>query len=309
MLLLSVRVTVGICAYNEGKNIGKLLGNVLHEQDLSVDSEVLVVCSGCTDNTMSSVKYFSEQDSRVKVFVESERRGKASAVNRVLSNAFADFILFVSADTLPQKGSFRRLLEKLKLPRVGIVCGNPVPVNRKESLVGKLVHLLWDFHGHVFEQLNDLGLARHATEMFCMRKGIVKGIPLETVNDDAYIAVTTKKKDWLIKFEKEARVLICGPQTFREYFQQRRRIIFGHYQLRKLTGESPQYLVHLMPLQPFRTMKLVFWLFLKQRPPTLVAFLLTEFMVNVFAVVDSISGKTHFAWNALPTTKTVALQV
>ncbi len=306
---LSKPLTVGICAYNEGKNIGKLLVNVLEDQELSSDSEVLLVCSGCTDNTMETARKFEAEDSRLRVYVEEERRGKASAINYILANAAGDTILFVSADTLPQKRSFSKLLLKLRASDVGIVCGNPVPVNRPDSLVGKLVQLLWGFHSHVFGELNDAGLARHATEIFCIRSGIVEKIPLETVNDDAYIAVTAKKKGWLIKFEKESRVSICGPKTFPEYFRQRRRIIFGHYQLRKLTGESPQYLVHLMPIHPVRSVRLALWLFTQYDILTLTTFLLTEFLVNFAAIDDVASGKAHFRWSALPSTKTVIPQV
>ena len=307
MLFLS-KLTVGICAYNEAKNIGKLLNNVLYEQALPVNSEVLVVCSGCTDTTTDIVKGYTAKDSRLKVRIEDKRRGKASAINYILSNATGDVILFVSADTLPKKGSFSRLIATLQMSNVGIVCGNPVPVNPPTSLVGKLVQLLWSFHGHVFAELNDSGLARHATEIFCIRKGIVNRIPAETVNDDAYLAVMAKKKGWLIKFDAQSQVLICGPNTFQEYFQQRRRIIFGHYQIRKLTGESPQYLVHLMPLHPLQTLKLTFWLFTKYDPVTMLAFLFTEFWVNVFAIGDFIFGKTYFQWSALSSTKTVFSQ-
>jgi cellulose synthase/poly-beta-1,6-N-acetylglucosamine synthase-like glycosyltransferase len=117
-----------------------------------------------------------------------------------------------------------------------------------------------------------------------------------------------KSKGWLIKYSGEAEVSICGPKTFQEYFQQRRRIIFGHYQLRKLTGESPQYLVHMMPLHPISTAKLVLWLLSKYDLLTLTIFLLTEFAVNLTAMFDFASGKNHFQWRPLQTTKTVALQ-
>jgi len=301
-------VTVGICAYNEGKNIGKLINNILHEQEFSANSEVLVVCSGCTDNTAKTVRQFAAQDSRIKLHIEDKRSGKASAVNHILANAKGNVILFISADVLPRRGSFSKLLSRLKSPDVGIVCGSPVPVNRPISLVGRLVRLLWSFHNHVFRELNDAGLARHATEIFCVRKGIVDQIPAETVNDDAYIAVTAKKKGWLIKYAAESRVSICGPKTFREYFQQRRRIIFGHYQLRKLTGESPQYLVHLMPLYPVQVTRLALWLARQCDMPTLAAFLLTEFLVNAAAMADFASGKTHSQWITLPSTKAVKLE-
>jgi len=154
-----------------------------------VESEVLVVCSGCTDNTVESVQAHTKFDKRVRLHVEKERLGKASAINHILSNAKGNIILFVSADTSPSKACFTRLTSKLNTSNVGLVCGNPIPVNRTNSLVGKLVHLLWRLHGEVFLQLNDAGLARHATEIFCIRRGIVDEIPAGTVNDDAYVAL------------------------------------------------------------------------------------------------------------------------
>ena len=149
---------MGICAYNEGNNIGKLLRNVLFEQKLSGDSEVLVVCSGCTDNTAEVVTSYAAKDTRIKPHFEKERSGKASAINYILAKARSDTILFVSADTLPRKDAFKRLTSKLQTPNVGIVSGNPVPTNSTDSMIGRIVQLMWHFHGHVFEDLNDATL-------------------------------------------------------------------------------------------------------------------------------------------------------
>ncbi len=303
--ILSSRATVGICAYNEGSNIGDLLQNVLLEQQLSWDSEVIVVCSGCTDNTVKVVQLYAAKDSRVKLQIEKERNGKASAVNRILAQAKGDAIIFISADTQPSRGSFQRLLTRLLEPNVGLVCGNPSPINNSVSLVGRIVNLLWRFHGHVFEELNDAGLAKHASEAFCIRSGIVNQIPAEIVNDDAYIALNVKKKGWLVKFSSESVISICGPKTFDEYFQQRRRVIFGHYQLKRFTGESAQYLLHMLPQHPLRSMRLALWLFTRCDPITLLTFLATEFVVNAVAIFDFRLGKTHFRWAVLPSTKTV----
>ena len=79
--LYPVEITVGICAYNEGRNIGRLLDNILNLQELTEKSEVLAVCSVCSDDTVAVVQRYSKQDSCVRAFVESERTGKASAVN------------------------------------------------------------------------------------------------------------------------------------------------------------------------------------------------------------------------------------
>src|SRR4030067_1581512 len=296
-------VTVGICAYNESGNIGKLLDNILNKQELPPGSEVLVVCSGCTDNTVPIVQEYTRQDPRVRIHVETERKGKASAINYILQTAKGNALLFVSADTLPNKGCFPRLLSKLRIPNTGIVCGNPVPINSSNSLVGRLVQLLWSFHDHVFKQLNDAGLARHATEIFCIRKGIVDKIPAETVNDDAYIALTAKKKGWLIKYETESWVSICGPQTFPDYYKQRRRVLFGHHQVMKTTGESPQHLIYLLPLYPIQVMKLLRWLLREIGFPTLLAFISIELGINIAAMADSILRKPHTKWIVSNSTK------
>lgn len=296
-------MTVGICAYNEERNIGKLLSSVLHNQGLPGDSEIMIVCSGCTDNTVNIVKDISKTDERIKLHVEKERCGKASAINHILSNATGKIILFVSADTLPSRGCFNRLESKLNAENVGIACGNPVPTNCADSLVGRMVHLLWSLHGEVFAELNDAGLARHATEVFCIRKGIVNEIPAGTVNDDAFIAVSAKKKGWLVKYARDATVLIHGPETFAEYVSQRRRILWGHRQVKKLTGESPQHLAYLLPLYPARVLKLLLWLCSANSPHIVLAFVSTELIVNAAATLDVLRGRSHSTWSILASTK------
>ena len=303
---MSSDVTVGICAYNEGKNISRLLNNILYEQKIPNKIEVLVVCSGCTDNTVKIVSEYSKRSPQVHYIIEKERKGKASAINKILSAARGSIILFVSADTLPNKDCFQKLVSKLQIPKVGIVSGNPVPINNPRNLVGRLVHLLWGFHDTVFRDLNDSGFARHASEIFCIRKEILEKIPVEIINDDAYMALMTKRKGWLIKYEPESRVSICGPQTFRDYFTQRRRVLFGHQQVRKMTGQSPQHLLYLFPLYPIRVAKLVKSLLMKFRLPTILTFLLVELAINVVAISDFISRKSHVKWNVSTSTKALA---
>ncbi len=303
---MSVEVTVGICAYNEDKNIGILLDNILTEQALPTKSEILVVCSGCTDNTIETVNSFAKQNSQIHIYIEAKRRGKASAINYILKNAKGNAIIFISADTLPTKNCFSKLLTKLQLPNVGIVCGKPTPINDSKLLVGRMVHLLWNLHDHIFHELNDAGLARHASEIYCIHKNIIKEIPNQVVNDDAYIALQTKKRGWLIKYERYAHVLICGPRTLMEYFQQRYRIIYGHYQVKKLTGQSPQHPLHLLPVFPLRVIYLSLQFSKTQDVPTLAAFILIELTASFTALVQSLLKKPNSQWQQISSTKTIA---
>jgi len=306
--LTSPEITIGICAHNEEKNIGYLLNSILFDQKLPDDFEVLVICSGCTDHTVDIVQKYAKKDSRVIPIVEEKKTGKAKAVNQIFSKAKGNNIIFISADTLPNKECFQKLLKKIRLPNVGIVCGNPKPINLPNSLVGKLVNFLWNFHGQVFEQLNDAGLARHATEVFCIKKGLVNKIPDEIVNDDAYIALKVKEKNWLIKFEKESQVLICGPKTFVDYCKQRRRILYGHYQIKKVTGQTPQHLIYLLPHHPKEVIKLLSLALKKHGFSIIFIFTLVELIINAIALTDRLSKRKYSNWSVVESTKEIFLQ-
>ena len=299
----TLRVTVGICAFNEENNIGKLLDNITTQQELPAGSEILVVCSGCTDNTAKIVSQHSKKDSRVTLYIEEKRLGKASAMNQILANGKGDAFLFVSADTMPWKSCFKGLVSKLQASNVGLVCGKPIPENTASSLTDKLVNVLWSFHNHVFKELSELGLARHATEIFLVRKGIVDEIPKETINDDAHIALIAKKKGWLVKYNPESVISICGPKTLPDYIKQRRRIHYGHHQVKKATGESPQHLLYIFPQNPLVAINLLLWLIRKKGATTFVTFLTLELFLSFIASVDVFSKKPNPAWSIVSSTK------
>jgi poly-beta-1,6-N-acetyl-D-glucosamine synthase len=298
-----MNVTVGICAYNEGLNIGPLLVNVLYEQELPSGSEVLVVCSGCTDNTVEVVQQYAKKDARVKLYIEEQREGKASAVNQVLKNAKGEDILFVQADTMPHKGCFKKLIAKMHNPNVGLVCAQPQPINNSKELTSKLVRILWRLHDQVFKQLDDGGRARHASEVFCVRRDITSKIPSETVNDDAYIALTAKKKGWQIRYESESLVSICGPETINDYIKQRRRVIYGHHQIKKMTGEIPQYFTPLLFLNGNRKTNFLFSFLSEFDLPALIAFVWIEVTLNAIGRLDFARGKSYTIWSRAVSTK------
>jgi poly-beta-1,6-N-acetyl-D-glucosamine synthase len=296
-------VTVGICAYNEGMNIGPLLNNILNSQSLPAGSEVLVACSGCTDNTVDIVQQYVNKNTLVKIILETKRAGKASAINQILKKAIGDVIIFISADTLPNDGCFAHLISKIEVQNAGLVCAYPIPTNNSKSLADKLVHMLWNFHDQVFREVNEAGLARHASEVYCVRRDIVDSIPAGTVNDDAYIALTAANKGWSILYEPQSRVSIRGPETLSDYFKQRRRVIFGHHQVKKLTGQTPQYFVPLIRLDLKRKKQLFYSLFTEYDALVLLTFIWIELILNSVVMLDSARGKSHSVWSISASTK------
>ena len=298
-------LTVGICAYNEEKNIGHLLNDIFFEQQLPKDFEVLVVCSGCTDNTVGIVEEFARKDKRIQVYVEKERTGKASAINQILASANGKNILFISADTLPQGRCFERLISKLNDSKVGLACGKPIPVNNSNSLSDRLVQALWRSHDYIFQHLSKDGIARHASEVFCVRSGIVEKIPVEQINDDSYIALAAKKKGWVIAYDPDAAVSICGPKNFSDYFKQRQRILIGHWQTKKTTGDSPQHLIYLLPIYPRKVANLLLGLCQEYGLLPFFVFTLVELLINISTLPARIKNQAVNRWSVASSTKEV----
>ena len=75
-------------AYNEEKNIGRLLQTLLDQKLEEVQiSNIFVISSGCTDKTEEIVKEFSQKDERIKLLTQEKREGKPSAINFFIKNA------------------------------------------------------------------------------------------------------------------------------------------------------------------------------------------------------------------------------
>ena len=105
-------VTLGITAYNEEKNIGKLLDMLLKEKFLFNQKEIIIVASGCTDRTPEIVEKLASENKKIKLVLEGKRNGKASAINIILKKAKGDVIVFICADNLPRINSINKIVEK-----------------------------------------------------------------------------------------------------------------------------------------------------------------------------------------------------
>jgi poly-beta-1,6-N-acetyl-D-glucosamine synthase len=83
-----IRCSMGIMAYNEESNVGRLLEAILPQCTTRVFlAEIIVVASGCIDGTEAVVKKWAEEYPRIRLIAQARREGKASAVNWFLSQA------------------------------------------------------------------------------------------------------------------------------------------------------------------------------------------------------------------------------
>ncbi len=298
-------VSIGICCYNEEKNIEKLLVNLLKEQYLHSLSEIIIVSSGSKDNTNDIVNKFAYSP-QIRLIIEEERNGKSSAVNIVLKSAKREFILFLPADVIPQKGSINSLLNKFQNSNIGIVGGCPIPINGNNDLMGNISRTIWSLHNRTLSYLSTKGCLTHISgEFFIIAKGIVEQIPSFIINDDAYMAIMTVNKGKEIIFDKKARVFIKGPNTVYDYFVQRRRVVFGHKQISRLGIKNSNALENMTFSKPHIVIKILYEE-IKEYPQHFIFLFIAIFLeifVNLYANIDIIRKKSHLKWEVAESTK------
>jgi len=232
--MASVKTVIGICAYNEEKNIRRVLQNLILEQDLPKDCKILVVCSGCTDGTPQIVKEFQKRDVRIEAIVESVRKGKANALNRIfkMERDSTDVLVLVNADALPKRGSIGLLVSKLASSNVGAVFGQSVPFEEVRGVSYRIVRVIWRLH-HIISLLQRPKLSG---ELCAIRASCLREIPENVATDEPYIELTIREQGYEILYVPEALVYIRCPTNILDLLKQRKRIWTGHLQLQNATG-------------------------------------------------------------------------
>ena len=292
------RIIIGIPAFQEEKNIGKLLNKLIEVDDSEIRA-IYVVSSGSEDKTNDIVASFIERDSRVHLITESERRGKTSALNILLNKSESyDIMVFMGADNLPEDSGISLLLGRIREGYTDIVGARPVPVNEKTSFSGFCSHLLWNLHHEISS--NPL-TPKISGELMAFRTGIVRQLPPAIINDDMYIQLIFEQTGSLVEYCPDAKVFLKGTLTLGDMIKQRRRIFVGHRQIRFLFGKKIptmslkwNQLMGALPMRDWKTGLFV------------VIFILIQFVALLLSVFDFYFGNLPYKWEIAETTKTLS---
>jgi biofilm PGA synthesis N-glycosyltransferase PgaC len=221
---------VGVLVHNEEPTVEACLRAILAEQNgrTRVQS-VLVIASGCTDKTEQIVRSVATEDHRLRLVVESQRSGKASALNILLRHSYEPFVVVLGGDVVFPPGSLARLVEPLADASVGMTGARPVPTNPRNGVVGHAVNILWDVHHELSLRKPKLG------EAIAFRR-VLHSIDSGTLVDEATLEYQIIGQGLQLKYVPSAIVRNHGPETLREFMVQRMRIYRGHMSLAYSTG-------------------------------------------------------------------------
>lgn len=225
-----LRCSVGVTAYNEEANIGPLLDVLLrqHLYDVQI-SEIIVVASGCTDNTVPIVESYIAENPQIKLLIQPKREGKTAAINLFLANASEEICVLESGDTLPHEDAVEHLVRMFADPKVGMTGAHKVPVNTPDHLTGLFTHLRLRLEHQLCLEIPRLG------EMIAFRK-VFDRIPPEVAMDEAFVEALVIKRGMAVRYAPDAVVYNTGPTSLSEFVTQRRRNHAGHLYLRAKYG-------------------------------------------------------------------------
>jgi cellulose synthase/poly-beta-1,6-N-acetylglucosamine synthase-like glycosyltransferase len=264
---------------------------------------LVVVASGCPRSLLSELAKQAELDARVRIVSERERRGKAEALNRIMGEAAGEYLVLLNADAEPGSGAIESLLGELAADEgAGCVSARPV-FNRSGGLLSDVLGIMWSAHNLTSLRLNHASISNHSSdELLVVRRNLLRPLPRNLVNDGAYIGGRLKAGGHRVRFSQKATVTISVPRRPRDLIAQRRRIIFGHFQVWRKLGKPPTTVESLLVTNPVVGIQLLASS-LAASPRlilSLPAAVVSEILSTVLAIGDSLRSTTkHVVWRRI----------
>lgn len=289
----TLSISVGICAYNEEKNIEYLLNSLKKQEADSVDIEqIIIVSDGSTDKTDEIVQSFN-WNNKIRLVKLKERFGKYAAVNEFLKIAKSSILVLVSADTILDEEAIKNLCHPfLREGNLGMTGGHPIPINPRDSFIGYLVNLQWYLH-------HKLSLIQPKFGELIAFRNIINELP-PTLVDEEQIACIIKRKGHELKYIPDAFVYNKGPDNIRDLLLQRRRIYAGHLMLKK------EYNYEVTTFNGIRICKCLLTdlpLEYKKNKLWLLWSICVEIIARMLGRCDSIFKKKYYRWKIAKSTK------
>jgi len=216
-------VSVLIAAYNEASCIEQRIENLL-AQDYPADRlEILVGSDGSTDATDAIVQHHASRGVKLS---RGDRTGKAGVLARLIGLAKGEVLVLTDANTEFEKDAIRRLVQPLRDPAVGLVCGrlrlhSPLGAPIAEGAYWRLESLL-----KLYESRRGCVMGANGG-IYAVRKHLFPPLPAGTVVDDFVAALRVLRSGYEVRYEPEAVAHEEAAPGHAEEYRRRVRIAAG----------------------------------------------------------------------------------
>jgi len=228
-------VSVILPCYNESRYIGRAVTNS-YRQSYRGPIEILVIDDGSRDGTWSIGRIFKTSMAKrtVKIF-HKENGGKASAIDFGIGRASGKIIITSDGDSEMHEDAVRELVETFRrYPDAGIVGGFVSIKNSYKGYLTRLQQLEYHITQHMIRmnQSEDGSVLIAPGPIFGMRTDLSRHFPPidRTVVEDCDLTMSILPTGFTTRSTYRSVSRTNAPETWRDWFRQRRRWIYGQFQ-------------------------------------------------------------------------------
>jgi len=232
-------VSVVIAVKNEELNIVPRLDNLLAQNYPQNKFEIILISDGSTDQTNILAQQFicdlNKDHPSIDLIVLKAPMGKPGALNRGVTCAHGEIIVFTDARQKFAPDAIRELVANFGDPEVGCVSGELYFLKNSESTIKEEMGLYWKIEKTIRKLESKIGSVVGATgAIYAIRKSLYRDLPLGTLLDDVLTPMNIVLQNYRTIFESNAHAFDVVSKDVTQEWRRKVRTLAGNWQLLNL---------------------------------------------------------------------------
>lgn len=218
-----------VAAYNEQDCIEEKAINSLELNYPKDKIEFIFITDGSTDRTNNILRHYSP----IRVLYNPERKGKSAALNRAVSEAKNQILIFSDANTILNKNACVNISRHYYFKETGGVAGEKKVLSLSESRneVGGGEGLYWKYESFLKKLDSDFySVVGAAGELFSLRKELYEPVAENVILDDFILSMKVAEKGYRIVYEPNAYAMELPSFSLKDESKRKIRIAAGGFQ-------------------------------------------------------------------------------
>lgn len=230
-------LSVGIPVYNEGKNIKKLLLEILTQTPGGyILEKIILISDGSTDDTVMQAE--SVESPLIKIIDSKKRLGKSKRLNQIFKIARSSTLFLIDGDCGLDVDCFRNFADVLSDNDLCLVAGNTIPYKPVNFIQKGLYSGTLALKG-MSENIDEgVNVYSFRGTMIAVGKKLYKKIKVPPVaGTDAFLYFSAVRRGLKCGYSRKSLVYYCLPKTAQDHFKQSSRFISSKGNMGKYFGE------------------------------------------------------------------------